>query len=66
MNHQNQSIPTASSTFVKTAIEANKLPKLIPTTGGSVKTTGASALSFGTVLNGVYYIGGGIGTEGIE
>ena len=37
-------------TFVKTAMEANELPKLIPTTGGSVKTTGASALPFGTAF----------------
>jgi hypothetical protein len=37
-------------TFVKTAIEANELPKLIPTTGGSFETTSASALPFGTVI----------------
>ena len=37
-------------TFVKTAIEANEFPKLIPTTGGSVETTGASALPFGTAF----------------
>ena len=36
---------------MKTAIEANELPKLIPTTGGSVdETTGASALPFGTAF----------------
>jgi hypothetical protein len=54
MNLQNQIQPkhiaTASFTFVKTAIEANELPKLIPTTGGSVETTGASALPFGTAF----------------
>ena len=43
-------IATACFTFVKTAIEANELPKLIPTTGGSVETTGASALPFGTAF----------------
>lgn len=38
-------------TFVKTAIEANELPKLIPTTGGSFETAmGASALPFGTAF----------------
>jgi hypothetical protein len=40
----------ASFTFVKTAIEGSELPKLIPTTGGSLKTTGVSALPFGTAL----------------
>ena len=54
MNRQNHLSPSseqqASFTFVKTAIEANELPKLIPTTGGSVETTGASALPFGTAF----------------
>ena len=55
MNHQNQSIypkhiTTASFTFVKTAIEAYELPKLIPTTGGSVETTEASATPLGTAF----------------
>jgi hypothetical protein len=52
MNHQHhldQAQTTAFFTFVKTAIEANELPKLIPTTGGSFDTAiGASALPFGT------------------
>jgi hypothetical protein len=47
------------------AIEANKLPKLIPTTGGSAETTGVSALPVGTALNGTD-IGGGNGAEGPE
>ena len=34
--------------------KANELPKLIPTSGGGVETTGVSALPFGTALNGVY------------
>jgi len=37
---------TLCQSFVKTAIEAKQLPKLIPTTDGSVETTEASALSF--------------------
>jgi len=42
---------TVFFTFVKTAIEANELPKLIPTTGGNFETTmGTSALPFGTAF----------------
>ena len=52
-------ISTASSTFVKTAIEANELPKLIPTTGRSGRDHHWSfSAAISNHLNGVYCHGG--------
>ena len=47
-------ISTASSTFVKTAIEANELPKLIPTTGRSGRDHWSFSAAISNRLNGVY------------